>query len=57
MHQFNHVLKNLLVYNLYTFNKLGTLPMDITRQSIPKQIDYILCSQRWKDLYSQQKQD
>ena len=25
-----------------------TLPMDITRRSIPKQIDYILCSQRWR---------
>ena len=57
MHQFNQVLKNLLVYNLYTFNKLGTLPMDIIRQSILKQTDYILCSQRRKDLYSQQKQD
>ena len=33
------------------------LHMDITRSSIPNQIDYILCSQNGEALYSQQKQD
>ena len=32
-----------------------TLHMNITRWPIPNQIDYILCSQRRKTLYSQQK--
>ena len=33
-----------------------TLHMDITRWSLLKS-DYILCSQRWRTLYSQQNQD
>ena len=33
----------------------NTLLMDITRWSIQNQVDYILWSQRWRALYSQQK--
>ena len=34
-----------------------TLHMDITKRSIAKQIDYIIDSQRWRAVYSQQKLD